>query len=343
MANLKLLLWNMEWMNDLFDQNGNFRADTHKPQHAPSTTVRTRRNHLSGVINELAPDIVVVVEGPNQEKELNLFFEDDVEGTWVVRLQPTSGSSQCIGCAVRTDRGLLHAEEPIRFFDTRQLPVFQPFELPNQNDGIIEKYQFERFPLYAEIVTAQGEAFRILGLHLKSKGIFDAYEWSKWWAMADANRKKLLAQTRQIRVQFLDKYLGDVATQRIPLIVCGDINDGPGMDASEKRLLGSAIEQLMGNVWRPFLCLGNALFDALPPKDQDALRFDSIYTTTFKDPIFNNVQHREWIDHVLYSMNRAEWVKNARVITTMTDGQKIGTKYKFASDHLPVVAEVELD
>ena len=333
----------MEWMNDLFDQNGNYHADTHKPTHAQSTTVLTRRQHLSGVINDLQPDVVVVVEGPNRENELQLFFDTDVTGDWLVKLQPTSGSAQCIGCAIRTDTSKFHTTTPIRFFDTQTLPTFQPFELPNENDGIIEKYKFERYPLYVELQTATGQVFRVLGLHLKSKGIFDAYEWSKWWAVADANRKKLIAQASRIRVEFLDRYLGDPATQRIPLLVCGDINDGPGMDASEKRLFGSAVERLMGNIWRPFLCLGNALFDTLSPKDQDNLRFDKIYTTTFKDPIFNNVWHREWIDHVLYSMNRAEWVTNAKVDTEMPDGKKIWDKYKHASDHLPITVEVHLD
>ena len=339
---MKLLLWNMEWMNDLFDGNGDFRPDGSTPQHSQGTTVRTRRNHLSSVIADLAPDIVVVVEGPNREKELKLFFDEDVAGTWEVRLQPTTGSAQCIGCAVRTDGGLFHAQSPVRVFDTREMPAFQPFELPNENDGIIEKYRFERSPLYVEIKTADSQVFRLMGLHLKSKGIFDAYEWSKWWAVADANRKKLLAQARQIRVGFLDKYLGDVDTQRIPIIVCGDINDGPGMDASEKRLFGSAVERLMGNVWRPFLCLGNALFDALPEKDQDNLRFEKIHTTSFKDPIFNNVWQKEWIDHILYSYNRPEWVKNAKVNIDMPDGQAIWKKYPHASDHYPVTVEIVL-
>jgi endonuclease/exonuclease/phosphatase family metal-dependent hydrolase len=342
MATLKLLIWNMEWMNDLFDEKGHFHPDKHKPAHAQSTTVRTRRNHLSGVINDLQPDIVVVVEGPNRESELKLFFDLDVTGTWDVKLQPSPGSSQCIGCAIRTDTGKFHAGSPIRFFDTQQMPIFQPFELPNENDGIIEKYRFERLPLYVELQTSGQQVFRIMGLHLKSKGIFDAYEWSKWWAVADANRKKLIAQATQIRVGFLDKYLSEPATRLVPLIVCGDINDGPGMDASEKRLLGSAIERLMGNIWRPFLCLGNALFDTLSPQDQNSLRFDKIYTTTYKDPIFNNVWHKEWIDHVLYSMNRADWVSNAQVSTEMPDGQKIWDKYKAASDHLPVSVSITL-
>lgn len=342
MATIKFMLWNVEWMNDLFDAAGNFQADSHVPQHSSGTTVKERRKHLSGVINELSPDIVVVVEGPNREKELQLFFDTDVTGTWEVKLQPTSGSTQCIGCAVRTDRNLFDTTTPITLFDTEQMTEFKPFEFANDSEGIVEKYRFERSPLYVEIKTAEGEAFRVMGLHLKSKGIFDAYEWSKWWAISDGNRKKILAQTRQIRRAFLDKYLGDVTTQKIPLIVCGDINDGPGMDASEKKLLGSGIEQLMGNVWKPFLCLGNSLFDSLSVRNQENLNFESIYTTSFKDPIFNNVWQKEWIDHILYSFNRADWVVNAKVNIDMPDGQKIYTKYKHASDHMPVSVDVKL-
>ena len=342
METLKFLLWNVEWMNDLFDAAGNFHPDTHIPVHNRDTTVKERREHLSGVINELSPDLIVVVEGPNREQELQLFFDTDVTGTWEVRLQPTSGSTQCIGCAVRTDLSRFDPTTPVKLFNTEQMTEFKPFEFANENDGIVEKYRFERSPLYIEVKTLNGEIFRVMGLHLKSKGIFDAYEWSKWWAVADGNRKKILAQTRQIRRAFLDKYLGDVTTQKIPLIVCGDINDGPGMDASEKRLLGSGVEQLMGNVWKPFLCLGNSLFDTLSEKNQENLNFASIYTTSFKDPIFNNVWQKEWIDHILYSFRSANWVVNAKVNIEMPDGQKIYTKYKHASDHMPVSVDVVL-
>ncbi|MDX2048305.1 MAG: hypothetical protein SFU87_16060 [Chitinophagaceae bacterium] len=342
MAAIKLLCWNMEWMNDLFDSNGNFHPDNHKPQHSPDTTVKTRREHLAGVINDISPDVVVVVEGPNTTNELKLFFDTDVTGTWQAFLQPTSGSSQCIGCAVRTDTGKFDNANPLQPFDTSPEPAFDPFEMENEGDGIIEKYKFERLPLYAQINAAGNKAFRVMGLHLKSKGIFDAYEWSKWWSVADANRKKILAQTSQVRQKFLDEYLSAAATKNIPLIVCGDINDGPGMDASEKRLLGSGIERLMGNIWRPQFCMGNALFDTLSVNDQKNLNFEKIHTTTFKDPIFNNVWHREWIDHILYSLNKPGWAVNAKVHQTMSDGKKIWEKFKHASDHIPISVEINL-
>jgi hypothetical protein len=106
-TDLRFLLWNMEWVNDLFVSGGEddppaFRPDD-EPVHHTEATVRERRDHLSGALDELAADVVVVVEGPNRTGELQLFFEEDVEGDWQTWVQPSKGSAQCVGVAVRTD------------------------------------------------------------------------------------------------------------------------------------------------------------------------------------------------------------------------------------------------
>ncbi len=153
------------------------------------------------------------------------------------------------------------------------MDVFGGFFADIDDDGIEEQYKFERRPLYAGVNPKDGRSFRVFGLHLKSKGIFGAYEWSKWWQIADANRRKILAQATQLRLKFLDPYLAADETRGIPMVVCGDINDGPGLDASEKRLFGSGVERLMGTVWKPDSCLRNALFDALTEGEQADLDF----------------------------------------------------------------------
>ncbi len=342
MAIVKVLCWNMEWMNDLFEEDGSYKSDTAIPSHHLKATVKIRREHLSGVIEDINPDVVAIVEGPNKTVELQRFFDTDVTGTWKTNIQTSKGSSQCIGVAVRTDTGKFDAANPVQFFDSQSIAAFNPFELVNDETGVTEKYKFERYPAYAEINTSDQKVFRILGLHLKSKGIFNAYEWSKWWSVADGNRKKILAQCLQIRQKFTDAYLIDPATKNIPLIICGDINDGPGLDDSEKRLFGSGIERLMGNVWKPKLCMGNALFDTLTEKEKDSLNFENIYTTSFKDPIFNDVYQKEWIDHILYSHVDRNWVNSAQVHLKMKDGQAIYKKYKFASDHMPISVMINL-
>lgn len=345
MAEIKLVVWNMEWMNDLFGPNDEppaFRPDGDKPQHNDKTTILERREHLSGVLKEVEPDILVVVEGPNRTGELQLFFDTDISGSWITDVQYSKGQTQNVGVAVRTDLGKFD-DPPFKKFDTNNMEVFDDFVVDTDDDAIKELFKFERRPLYVEISPSDGEKFRILGLHLKSKGIFKSYEWSKWWQMADANRKKLMAQTTHLRQEFLDPFLQDDQTKGMPLIVCGDINDGPGLDASEKRLFGSAIERLMGNVWKPHLCLRNALYDQLDPDEKAKLDFSSISTTSFQDPIFNFTWHRVWIDHILYTNNQESlWVKDGEVHVKMSGDVPIWKKYKYASDHFPVSATVHL-
>ncbi len=104
---------------------------------------------------------------------------------------------------------------------------------------------------------------------------------------------------------------------------------------------GSGIERLMGTIWQPGKRLGKALFDTLKPKAQKALDFSSIYTTSYKDPIFNDVKQYEWIDHILYSKSPlSNWVQKAKVNCNMPNGTSMEKKYKHASDHYPVSVEV---
>ena len=346
MTPIKFVVWNMEWLNDLFgpnDQPPAFRPDDETPYHTPHATVRQRRDDLAGVIDELAPDVLVIVEGPNRAGELQLFFDEDVAGQWQVQVQYSKGQSQNNCVAVRVDGGKFD-DPPFKFFDTNNIEAFDPFFVDTDDDEINEQHKFERRPLYVEVRPKEGRNFRVLGLHLKSKGIFKSYEWSKWWSMADANRRKILAQATQLRLGFLDPYLTVDETRHIPLIVCGDINDGPGLDASEKRLFGSAVERLMGTVWRPELCLHNALYDTLKPAQQANLDFSHITTTSFRDPIFNDTWHRVWIDHVLYTDNLDwRWVSGGAVHSIMQDGNPIWETYPHASDHFPISVLVDTE
>lgn len=355
MAMIRFGVWNMEWMNDLFTDGPVFKNDNQKVR-GPNPfgsdnrpTVKDRRESLAGVLNEVDVDALIVVEGPNKATELQLFFDTDVDGTWSCDVQPTKGGSQIVGLAVRTDKGHFANEPFVRFHidegmggeSERLSNATNDFAIDTDDDDIHELHRFERLPLYAEIHLADDKKFRVVGLHLKSKGIFQSYEWSKWWSMADANRKKIVAQCTQLRLEFLDYYLTENSTKNIPLIICGDINDGPGQDASEKKLNVSGIERLMGTVWKPSLCLGNALYDALDSDDRWEIDLSSISTTSFKDPIFDNYR-KVWIDHILYTRNRTDsWISNAISREEMPDGQKVWRKYRYASDHFLVTADID--
>ena len=109
------------------------------------------------------------------------------------------------------------------------------------------------------------------------------------------------------------------------------------------KLNASGVERLMGSIWEPSLCLGNALYDSLSDAKKKKQDFKSIYTASFQDPIFARSYRNSWIDHILYSRNVADWISNGEVLHNMPDGQRIYTKYPTASDHRPVTCIVNTD
>lgn len=348
MAAIKFTLWNVEWFNELFTGNPpQFHDDDHKG-YMTRHPIGKRRTDLAGVINDLDSDVWVMVEGPNQSEELQLFFDQpEVNGTWHCVVQPSG--AQSVGIAVRTDGGKF-AANPVDWHDIQNSVTAQklkvatdPFEMDTDADGVKEVHKFERRPLYASVNTQDGKEFRVIGLHLKSKGIFNSLEWSKWWSKADGNRKRIVAQCFQLRCCFLDDYLAEDATKDIPLIVCGDINDGPGMDTSEMRLQSSGIESLMGSIWRPELCLGNVMFDTLDDDDQKEHDFSDFYTASFADPIFNRTYRKSWIDHILYSRTGTPWITNGDIRTRMSSGNPIYRDFPASSDHMPVTCVIHTE
>lgn len=354
---MKLAVWNMEWLNDLVDSNAgalkpgvrNVRGPR-PPWENEGPTVAERIALLREGLADLDPDILLIVEGPDRTEDMEILMAAISDAEWTVHIQRSrfpsapdnsrqNTSTQCVGIALRTDRGIF-ADTPMTTTDVEDPAsglihtATEPFFLDLGADKVPEWFRYERRPLWVTVHPAQGSDFNVMGLHLKSKGVFAAHEWSRWWQLADANRMRLLAQCRHIREAFLDVYLSDPAS--LPLIVAGDINDGPGFDTSEMRLNASGVETLMGSVWKPDLSLGNSLFDALSDGDRARLDFSDVTTTRFADPIFNDTYHRVMIDHILYSRNTPDWVSPG-VVPRKTAA---GTEYWKISDHFPVVADI---
>ena len=347
MSTLKFALWNAEWMNELFANNPIRYHDSDKKGYMTKQNIADRIHDIAGVVNEVSADIWVLVEGPNQTEELQYFFDTSVNGAWYCAVQ--SSGAQSIGIAVRADSNLL-AENPLTWHNLKTAEyaskldiATNEFRMDTDNDAVMEVHKFERKPLYASVKTKNDKTLNIIAVHLKSKGIFNAMEWSKWWSKADGNRKKIVAQCHQLRIAFLDDYLTNDETKNIPLIVCGDINDGPGFDTSEMKISASGVERLMGSIWKPNLTLGNVMYDVLNEKKKAKLDFEELYTASFADPIFNNKYQKAWIDHILYSRAKDGWIGQGEIIETMADGEKIYKKYPKSSDHFPVTCLIDID
>ncbi|MBM9593113.1 hypothetical protein [Roseitranquillus sediminis] len=351
----------MHWLQDLFARAadgtpvlkpGDMRVRGPSPRGRNDLpTVSERLDLIARGLSDLDPDVIVVMEGPSDTEKLQLLMNTVSGGVWECHVQrsrfpsspggPTLDSSQCVGIAVRTDTGRL-ATVPLVPFEVESPAIgdlheaTEPFFLDFGREQITEWFRFERRPLYVEVRPNVGAPIRLLGLHLKSKGIFGAIEWSRWWQIAEAHRARLLALCRHLRRRFIDMYLAHAATRDIPLIVCGGINEGPGFGLAEMQLRNSGVQEMMGSIWRPDLILGNALFDAL--QGDSAPTFEDLWTVEFPDPIFEETRHRVWTDHLLYSRNvRSDWISDARILRSTCQG----TPFSEISDHCPVRALID--
>ena len=280
---IKLSLWNMEWLNDLFVSGSGpaqFRPDGEKAAHASrGVTVRKRRNDLAAVVTEINLDVVSSLKARSATRNCSACSKPISAS--VGRRLFSQRRARADGRRCDQHRHWQIDPAATRRLDSAINPAFQNFQSDTDDDLVEEIYHFERLPVDLEVALSDGKRLRILGVHLKSKAIFDAYEWSRWWSVSEGNRRKILAQAMQIRRQFVEPSLAAPATKDVPLIVCGDLNDGPGLDAAEKRLFGSGIGKLMGEVWAPKVCLGNTLYDILDEDDKREMNFELLATTRF--------------------------------------------------------------
>lgn len=361
---LKLVTWNMDWLADLFaeDDEGRpvlkpddmiVRGPVPASLRGSGPTVAHRMRLLRKGISDLDPDIVVVLEAPNRSEALKLFFDRLGIGDWVCQVQrtrfelypggPEKDARRCVGLAIRTDTSRFSVD-PVTVFDADDPSsgavhsATQPFFMERGSDLATEWFRFQTRPLYAEFRPHAGEPFRLLGVHLKSRGFFGGYEWSRWLVQAEMNRGMFAALAQRLRERLLDVYLSDTETKNIPLIVAGGLNEGPGAHVYHPQGRLSTAEMLMGTVWAPHLVLGNALFDAAGREYSAPETFDDMWTMKFPDPISDRVQHRAWVDHILYSRNAPEgWCAGATIPRATLDG----IPYEAISDHFPVTARID--
>ena len=108
------------------------------------------------------------------------------------------------------------------------------------------------------------------------------------------------------------------------------MNDGPGLDAYERKLGKSFVEATIGNVFNPQNIFRNALIH-IPENER--------WTADFPDPIVTNpmgYNHRVWIDHILVSPGLADATSPIRLVngSGMIDARDNNSRT--ASDHFAV-------
>jgi endonuclease/exonuclease/phosphatase family metal-dependent hydrolase len=183
--------------------------------------------------------------------------------------------------------------------------------------------------------TRDGTAFRMIGVHLKSKAPHGAQTPDDAKRIAIANRRKQLAQAVWLRAR-----IDHLLAQDEPLLVLGDLNDGPGLDRFETLFGRSSVEIVLGEGEQV------PLYD---PHADRALshRFGPVPTTSR----FWIHQERRYLqallDYIMVSPNLRQRDATWRIWHPLDDPEcwadsALREALVTASDHFPVTLDLNL-
>lgn len=311
MAEHVVMAYNVKWMADLFE-GGVAKPDT-----------VTRVQAIADVIKRVNPSVLALTEAANDPAANQGFIAAFLPDSGYKLAAGQSRGRQDVVVYHRPRFEVISIDDSYGYYDAWTDDVDQ--------DGVEERLRWERRPLEVVFrVGASGPKFRLIVVHTKSKGIFDVTDLAGFQSISLGNRKKLVAQATKLRTR-IDKLLRDGES----LIVLGDFNDGPGMDAFERVLGGSFVENVMGSVFEPEFVLHNTL----AWMTKTATDRDNLWTVEFPDPIVNpqrGVEHRVWIDHILASQNLVKPSGSFRVVRDSGRIALRDTTSRKASDHFAV-------
>ncbi len=314
----RIMSYNIEHMRRCFKSNKIL------PEAQPKVEAAAR------VIKEIAPDILGIVEASNKIKHLEVFIGDTClhDSGYKIAKSSCNRTKQDLAFLYKEPFEVISLDQNLDFYDDWLEDI--------DADGIKELCHFERKPLEALFKnTETGVEFLVILVFTKSKGVFSVKDVFEHQHLALANRKRLLAQCKQIRRR-LDKLL--VSQPGLPIILMGDLNDEPGLDSMERMLGFSALETIMGNVFAPELIMHNVHWH-MNSKPKLARQ---LWTTEYPDLIVQNFGlHRGWLDHILVSPNLVNRQTAPRLIP---ESGLVAPKNKdgaLASDHYAVYCDLE--
>ncbi len=247
---MRIATYNVEWFNALFDENGALLADAGWSSRRDVTRAQ-QIEALAIVFSALDADMVMVVEAPDDRgRHATVPMLEEFAATFDLRACRAvtgfeSATQQEIACLYDPEAVTLrHAPwgEGSGKKGSLEAPRFDGvFRIDLDIDAEEDLVRFSKPPLELQAETAAGVSFRMIGVHLKSKAPHGAHTRDEVISRSIANRRKQQAQAVWLR-QRIAQHLE--AGQS--LIVLGDLNDGPGLDAYENLFGRSSVEIIMG-------------------------------------------------------------------------------------------------
>lgn len=254
---MRLATYNVEWFDALFDDAGALLADDARSGRNGVTRFE-QATALGIVFTALDADAVLVIEAPDAHARRD--GAGALERFAAIYELRTRRALIGFCNQTRQEIALLYDPDVLEArHDPQGVPPGQPgVETEPRFDGVysidldvdnrIDKVAFSKPPLELAVTTRAGASFRMIGVHLKSKAPHGAVGRDALMRLAIANRRKQLAQAIWLRRR-VSAHLeaGD------PLILLGDLNDGPGLDEYEDLFGRSSVEIVMGGDGEPAL------------------------------------------------------------------------------------------
>ena len=246
---MRLATYNVEWFANLFDDEDQLVVDDGWSGREDVTRAE-QIEALGKVFTALDADAVMIIEAPNTGRRQDTIKA--LEG--FARAFDLRQNRAAIGFANETHQEIALLYDPAAITvrhdpkgaetgkkGSPDAPRFDGvFRIDLDHDGTDDLVVFSKPPLELAAETAAGTKLRLIGAHLKSKAPHNSLNRDQMLRSAIENRRKQLAQAIWLRAR--------IAAHRAagePVILLGDLNDGPGLDEFEDLFGHSSVEILL--------------------------------------------------------------------------------------------------
>ncbi len=248
---MRIATYNVEWFNALFDDADMLiRDQSWSGRH--NVTRSAQADALGLVFKALDADAVMVIEAPDSsDKRSSVAALENFAEVYGLR---TRAAVCGFANDTKQEIALLYDPDALQVVHkprsgTVDVPRFDGvFSIDLDVDSTRDAVRFSKPPLELQAKTQKGYTFQMIGVHLKSKAPHGAKTADDVKRIGIANRRKQLAQAIWLRAR-IDQNLAEGG----PLVVLGDLNDGPGLDGFEQLFGRSSVEIVLGSEAQPHL------------------------------------------------------------------------------------------
>ncbi len=337
---MRLATYNIEWFANLFDRNDKLIADdSWSGRH--DVTKAQQIEAIAKALTAVDADAILIVEAPNTGKSQNTVRAlQRFAETFDLR---TSNAVMGFANDTHQELALLYDPDVVKLrhdpkgdpagdTGSRDAPRFDTvFRIDLDVDATEDFVRFSKPPMELAVETRAGNTFRLIGAHLKSKAPHGAASRDEAIRVSIANRRKQLAQAIWLS-QRVKAHIAD----NEPVILLGDLNDGPGLDEFEHLFGRSSVEIL----------LEAGLYDPHAVQSHSQRLGPTLSTARFARP--DQGEYLEaLLDYVMVSHDLRGRQPNWRIWhpfrdAACYDNAELKAALLAASDHFPVTLDIDL-